>query len=64
MTHILVIWTIVGYAGTQSSTWREYDWRPIGEFKSAAACVHAGRSLGKRDAEFRCLPTDTAPAKG
>lgn len=63
MTYILVIWTVVGYAGTQTSTWKEHDWRPIGEFKNSTACVHAAKTLGKPDTQFRCLPTDTAPAK-
>jgi hypothetical protein len=59
VTYILVIWTIVGYAGTSSTTWKEYDWRPIGDFKNAAACEHAAKHLGQAPRSFRCLPTGT-----
>lgn len=58
MTYILVFWTIVGGAGTSTSTWYERDWRPIGEFKSAAACQHASVALGIGN-RSRCIPTDT-----
>jgi hypothetical protein len=56
MNTILVIWTIVGYAGTQFSTWEKKDWRPIGEFSSPTACAKAAANLGiVNPAEFRCL---------
>ncbi len=66
-TYILVIWTIVGYAGTSSSTWREYDWRPIGEFhmeeghvgksyKTAKEmCEDAARELALKSDKYRCV---------
>jgi hypothetical protein len=56
MNTILVIWTIVGYAGTQFSTHEKYDWRPIGEFSSPTACVKAAADLGiVNPKQFRCL---------
>lgn len=40
MVYILVIWTVVGYAGAGTQfnpRWeKEYDWRPIGEFVNEA----------------------------
>jgi hypothetical protein len=56
MTHILVIWTIVGFAGTQFTTHKEHDWRPIGEFKSEQSCQAAGLVMSIKPANFRCLP--------
>jgi hypothetical protein len=56
MSYILVIWTLVGYAGTQYSTWEKKDWRPIGEFSSPTACAKAAADLGITDTKtFRCL---------
>lgn len=65
MTYILVIWTIVGYAGTSSQTWREYDWRPIGEFHSVQEydrkmsakelCEEGARQLGLKSDKYRCI---------
>ena len=64
-TYILVIWTVVGYAGTQSSTHTKMDWRPIGEFhleqgrlggKSALElCEDAARQLGLKTENYRCV---------
>lgn len=63
--YILVIWTIVGYAGTSSSTWTKYDWRPIGEFhmeegrmgkKTAKEmCEEAARQLALKAENYRCV---------
>lgn len=62
MTYVLVIWTIVGMHGGGSyynATDVRYDWRPIGEFKNATACLHAAKVLRKTNTEFICIPTDT-----
>ena len=58
MSYILVFFSIVGVGGTNASVVREYDWRPIGEFKSLSACQQASKALGigKRAV---CLPTDS-----
>lgn len=65
MTYILVIWTIVGFAGTQVSTHPRYDWRPIGEFSSengrvgptvrsaSEMCEEAARQL--QVGQYRCV---------
>ncbi len=67
--YILVIWTVVGYAGagTQFSTHykSEYDWRPIGEFymeegrtnkKTALQmCEEAARQLALKSEKYRCV---------
>jgi hypothetical protein len=55
MTYILVIWTLVGYAGTQYSTHEKYDWRPVGDFYSLASCDAAGVQLSPERKFFRCL---------
>ena len=64
-TYILVIWTVVGYAGTNHSTHTKYDWRPIGEFhldhgrmggKSALEmCEDAARQLALKTDAYRCV---------
>jgi len=67
--YILVIWTVVGYAGagTQfSNQWKiEHDWRPIGEFhmeegrvgkKTALQmCEEAARQLALKPEFYRCI---------
>lgn len=71
MNYILVIWTVVGYAGagTQFSTHfqTERDWRPIGEFhyeegrigdtkKTALQmCEEAARQLSLKPERYRCV---------
>ena len=56
MMYTLVIWTVVGYAGTQMTTWREYDWRPITDVASLDHCKKAAADLGIVDEKkFRCL---------
>ncbi len=64
-TYILVIWTVVGYAGTSHSTHTKMDWRPIGEFhleqgrlggKSALEmCEDAARQLALKAENYRCV---------
>lgn len=65
LSYILVIWTVVGYAGTQISTHTKMDWRPIGEFhleqgrtggKSALEmCEDAARQLALKPENYRCV---------
>lgn len=56
MSYILVIWTVVGFAGTQFSTHEKMGWRPIGEFQHQAGCEKAAAELGITDPKsFRCL---------
>ena len=57
MTHILVIWTFVGFIYSPSSYERQekYDWRSIGEFKTKKACETGGKKLARK---FECLPTN------
>ena len=58
MTYILMIWTLVGYAGTQSSVHTKYDWRPIGEFQADGGvnrCEEAARQLGLKMENYRCV---------
>lgn len=64
MSYILVIWTIVGFAGTQSSTYAKYDWRPIGEFhmdnwerklSAKEMCEAAARELAIEPNKYRCV---------
>ena len=51
MSSILMIWTVVAGNGLSSGF---MDWRPIGEFVSAARCEEAAKqlSLGQR---YRCV---------
>lgn len=64
MSYILVIWTIVGYAGTQVSTHPKYDWRSIGEFhqdswerklSAKEMCEAAARELAIESNKYRCV---------
>lgn len=54
MTHILVIWAVVGFAGTQFNTHAKMGWVPIGDFRSEKSCVEGARQLGAE--AYRCLP--------
>jgi len=58
MTYILMIWTIVAAGGGGNMNWSHSDWRPMGEFKTAAACQHAAEVLGVQN-RARCVPVDT-----
>lgn len=51
----LVIWTLVGFAGTQSSTYEKWDWRPLGTFTSLASCQKAAEQLALDAKKFRCI---------
>lgn len=55
MNHILMIWTLVGFAGTNSSTYKVYDWRPLGEFATQQRCEEAARQLVIDPKNFRCV---------
>lgn len=65
MTYILMIWTVVGFAGMSHSTVTKMDWRPLGEFhmeenrigkKSAEEmCNDAARQLGLKTENYRCV---------
>lgn len=65
MTYILMIWTVVGFAGagTQySSGWKkEHDWRPLGAFETSPAsngrelCEAAAKQLGLKYENYRCV---------
>lgn len=67
MIYILMIWTAVAGAGTKSSTYYKYDWRPIGEFhmeegrmgkKTALEMCEAGaRELALKRENYRCVRT-------
>lgn len=59
MTYILIIWTMVGYSASYTPAGPRFDWRPVGEFKNAPACVNAAKAMRKPVGEFICLPTDT-----
>lgn len=58
---ILVIWSVVGYAGTQFSTHTKMDWRPIGQFESTSTaqalklCEEAASQLSLEKEKFRCI---------
>lgn len=53
MSYLLVIWTVVA-----THSYMTYqDWRPIGEFRTEAACYAAVRQLNVKADKFRCVPT-------
>ena len=68
MAYILMIWTVVGFAGagTQySRDWKtERDWRPLGEFhqddwerkySAQQMCEQAAKQLGLKTENYRCV---------
>lgn len=68
MIYILMIWTVVGYAGMSHTTATKLDWRPLGEFhaellnsgfqngKTAQQmCEDAARQLGLKSENYRCI---------
>lgn len=57
MTSILMIWTVVATAGTSYSVYKEFDWRPLGEFKTPADCQRAAAELVLNPKNFRCIST-------
>ena len=54
MTYILVIWTIVAAGGTKAYA-RDFDWRPIGDFRTKQDCIEAAKTLSVDENRFRCL---------
>ena len=64
MIYTLFIWTVVGFAGTQTSTWKQYDWRPIAEVHQRVQgvdaikdCEEVARQLGLQKDRYRCVRT-------
>lgn len=66
MIYTLMIWTVVAMAGDRHHQGKAYDWRPIAEFQNArgthdsdaqAKCQSAGRELGLKTENFRCIRT-------
>lgn len=64
MTYILMIWTVVGFAGMSHSTATKMDWRPLGEFQmdtwerkynAKEMCERAARELGLKSENYRCV---------
>jgi hypothetical protein len=68
MIYILMIWTVVGYAGMSHSTSIKTDWRPLGEFHAELSnsgfqvgktarqmCEDAARELGLKSEHYRCI---------
>ena len=64
MIYILMVWTVVGFAGMSHSTSTKMDWRPLGEFhtefngrtKTAQEmCEEAARQLGLKTENYRCV---------
>ena len=64
-TYILMIWTVVGFAGDRHYQAKAYDWRPIGEFhmeegrmnkmSAKEMCEQAARELGLKSDAYRCV---------
>jgi hypothetical protein len=63
MEYALIIWTVVGMAGTNLSVSHRYDWRPIATFSSTATvnaidlCKAAALQLNIKDTNYRCVKT-------
>jgi hypothetical protein len=64
MTYILMIWTVVGFAGMSHSTSTKMDWRPLGEFRHSdigqnktaqQMCEDAAKQLGLKTENYRCV---------
>lgn len=68
MIYILMLWTVVGYAGTGTSTYTKHDWRPLGEFQAEISnsglqtgktaqqmCEDAARQLNLKADTYRCV---------
>lgn len=65
MIYILMIWTAVAGAGTNTSTHYKYDWRPLGEFhmeedrmnkmSAREMCERAARELVLKPDAYRCV---------
>jgi len=60
MTTILFLWTVVAIHGMGTSNYAfdvRNDWRPLGEFASAADCERAATSLRLNPGAYRCIST-------
>lgn len=63
MEYALIIWTIVGMAGTNLSVTYRYDWRPIATFTSTAQanalelCKAGAAQLNIKPENYRCVRT-------
>lgn len=63
MEYVLVIWTVVGMAGTNLSVTSRYDWRPIATFSSTTQanalefCKAGALQLNIKDDKYRCIRT-------
>ncbi len=68
MIYILMIWTVVGYAGMSHSTAIKTDWRSLGEFHAELGnsgfqvgktarqmCEDAARELNLKSEHYRCI---------
>ena len=64
MIYILMIWTAVAGAGTNTSTHYKYDWRSLGEFHqdnwerkydAKEMCERAARELVLKPDAYRCV---------
>ena len=66
MTYILMIWTVVGFAGAGTQYGRDWkterDWRPLGAFESSHTgrtgqelCEAAAKELGLKPESYRCV---------
>ena len=54
---ILYVWAVTGFAGTQYSVHRIYDWREMGEYASRQKCQEAANQLNIKQTVFRCVDT-------
>ncbi len=53
--YILVIWAVIGFAGTGTMTHEKMGWRPIGEFSTQETCHAGGLLLNVKPEAIRCL---------
>lgn len=53
--YTLIIWTVVGFAGTHTSLYKEYDWRPLSTHETKASCERAAQQLTLSLVRFRCI---------
>lgn len=63
MIYILMIWTVVGYAGMSHSTSTKMGWQSLGEFHTEVQgrktaqqmCEDAANQLGLTTENYRCV---------
>jgi hypothetical protein len=62
----LLIWTVVGFAGTHLSTQERYDWRLLvetqsynynGDHNAKEVCETVAKELGLKQNMYRCVRT-------